>query len=97
MAKHYDNKKDLLRKLKQTKEDTRFTEAATFTAYMSMALYVLANTFDYSTEQAEEFVDAFYQLNSDFNDDKITLDKINQLIEDKLGMAVEGPSRIAKD
>lgn len=57
--KHYDNKNDILRKLRSHDEDVRYAESSTFSAYMLMALYVLRTTCNFETEQAEEFVDSF--------------------------------------
>ena len=94
--KHYDNKNDILRKLRSHDEDVRYAESSTFSAYMLMALYVLRTTCNFETEQAEEFVDSFSVLNEQINSGEVKVEEIIKLVKDELGMEVEGPARITK-
>ena len=94
--KHYDNKNEILRRLRSHDEDIRYAESSTFSAYMLMSLYVLRDTCKFETEQAEEFVDAFLELNNKINNDEISVEEIMKFVKDELGMEVEGPARIAK-
>lgn len=94
--KHYDNKNDILRKLRSHDEDVRYAESSTFSAYMLMALYVLRTTCNFETEQAEEFIDSSSVLNEQINSGEVKVEEIIKLVKDELGMEVEGPARITK-
>ena len=89
--KHYDNKTDILRQMKENRIRADIAAASAFSANMLMSLYVLRDGFGFGQEWAERFVNGMLQLNKDFNDGKITLDEIKRRVYDDLGMFVEMP------
>lgn len=91
MAKHYDNKRDLLREMKENRIRADIAEASAFSANMLMSLYVLRDGFDFGQVRAERFIDGMSRLNQDINDDKITLEDIKKRVFDDLGVIVEMP------
>lgn len=76
--KHYDNKTDILRQMKENRIRADIAAASAFSANMLMSLYVLRDGFGFGQEQAERFVNGMLQLNKDFEADKITLDEIKR-------------------
>lgn len=91
MAKHYDNKRDLLREMKENRIRADIAEASAFSANMLMSLYVLRDGFDFGQVRAERFIDGMGKLNQAINDDKITLEDIKKRVFDDLGVIVEMP------
>ena len=89
--KHYDNKTDILRQMKENRIRAGIAAASAFSANMLMSLYVLRDGFGFGQERAERFVNGMLQLNKDFNDGKITLDEIKRRVYEDLGMVVEMP------
>lgn len=92
MAKrHYDNKRDLLREMKENRIRADIAAASAFSANMLMSLYVLRDGFGFGQERAERFVNGMLKLNQDFEDEKITLNEIIQKVYDDLKIIVEMP------
>ncbi len=89
--KHYDNKTDILRQMKENRIRADIAAASAFSANMLMSLYVLRDGFGFRQERAERFVNGMLQLNKDFEADKITLDEIKRRVYEDLGMVVEMP------
>ena len=86
--KHYDNKTDILRQMKENRIRADIAAASAFSANMLMSLYVLRDGFGLGQER---FVNGMLQLNKDFEAGKITLDEIKRRVYEDLGMVVEMP------
>ena len=89
--KHFDNKRDILREMKENRIRAETAEASAFSANMMMSLYVLSDSFSLNQEQAETFVDAMAALEKRFEDGNITLTQIMQRVFDDYGMIIELP------
>lgn len=92
MKKHFDNKDDLLRTLKKNSRQKQYDTAAAFSANMLMSLYVLRIAFDFGTKRAEAFVDAMAKVNGDIESGELTIDQIQTILLDELGIQVELPN-----
>ena len=91
MRKHYDNKRDLLREMRENRIRADVAAASAFSANMLMSLYVLREGFQFGQTRAERFVDGMQQLNADFESGKISLEEIKKQVFEDLGMVVEMP------
>lgn len=90
--KHYDNKTDILRQIKENRIRADTAAASAFSANMLMSLYVLRDGFGFRQERAERFVNGMLQLNKDFEAGKITLDEIKRRVYEDLAIIVEMPA-----
>ena len=89
--KHFDNKRDILREMKENRIRAETAEASAFSANMLMSLYILSDSFNLNQGQAEAFVDAMGTLEKRFEDGNITLAQIMQRVFDDYGMIIELP------
>lgn len=89
--KHYDNKKNLIRDMKETRIRADIAAASAFSANMLMSLYVLRDGFNFGQVRAERFVVGMHDLNERFEAGEITLEEIKKRIYDEIGMIVEMP------
>lgn len=92
MGKHFDNKKDLLHAIRKQQMDNEMVMAATYTAYMRMALLVLHDHFGFGTQRCEKFGVAMNEMLEAFNDGSITGEQMKKRIFDELSMYVEDPA-----
>ena len=60
--KHYDNKTDILRQMKENRIRADIAAASAFSANMLMNLYVLRDRFGFGQERAERFANGMLQL-----------------------------------
>lgn len=91
MAKHYDNKADIIRRIKENRIRADIAEASAFSANMLMSLYVLRDTFRFGQVRADRFIDGMKKLNQEISEDKISIQDIEKRIFDDLGIVVEMP------
>lgn len=89
--KHYDNKRDLIREMRQTQKRSETAIAATYTAYMLMALYTLHEDFGFGKKRATKFYESIYKRIEEYGDGKLSVAEMQKTIFDKLDMIVEGP------
>ena len=89
--KHYDNKRDLIREMRQTQKRSETAIAATYTAYMLMALYTLHEDFGFGQKRANKFYESMYKRIEEYGDGELSVPEMQKTIFNKLGMIVEGP------
>ena len=89
--KHYDNKNDLLKAVRKQKMENEMVMAATYTAYMRMALLTLHDEFGFGTQRCEKFAVAMNAMLEKFNDGSITGNQMTQRIMDELSLYMEDP------
>lgn len=92
MAKHFDNKNDLLKTVRKQKMENEMVMSATYTAYMRMSLLVLHDEFGFGTSRCEKFGEAMNAMLEKFNDGTITGAQMTQRILDELKMYMEDPA-----
>lgn len=92
MAKHFDNKNDLLKAMRKQKMENEMVMAATYTAYMRMAFLVLHDEFGFGSQRALKFGEAMNKMLEAFNNDAITGDQMIKRIADELGLYMEDPA-----
>lgn len=93
MAKHYDNKNELLRQLKKAQNAEKHTQNcinASYNAYMMIACLVLWEKCNLREKRLQTFVDGVYGLVDAYNDGKITYDDIKKRLND-YGIEFEMP------
>ena len=73
MAKHYDNKNNLIAELKRSRYRTDAAVSATFTAYMMIACLVLYEDLGFRSERLKKFVNGFYKRLDMYNAGTLTV------------------------
>lgn len=89
MKKVQRTKQQLINSVKQKKEINEQARIESFSAFMTMNLYILNKEFGIGPTRASSYIDAFYKLNNDIVDNKISFDEINNYIYDRLGLKIE--------
>lgn len=92
MAKHYDNKNQLLEELKRRKLMADNAIAATFTSYMMLSCMVLFEEFNYDQDDIVKFRDEIYKRLDLYHDGKLTVSDIESTLLNDLGVYIEKPN-----
>lgn len=91
MAKHYDNKNQLLAEMKRLRDTADKAISGAFSAYMMISCMVLYEDFEYDSENMQAYVDGFYKRLDMYHDGKLTVDGLQKDLLDKIGVYVEPP------
>lgn len=92
-CKHYDNKHDLIARLKSNKvhDDVDTAVAATFSAYMMLATLTLHEDLGFGEEQLRQYVDGIYKRIEEHERGTLTVDDMEKTLLEKAGVVVEPP------
>lgn len=82
-------KQQIIDAAKDKKKIQEQARTESFTAFMAMNLYVLNKEFGIGSSRASSFIDAFYKLNTDIVEDKISFNEIYDFIYKRLGIKIE--------
>lgn len=96
MAKHFDNKRDLIFEMKRNKALNENLMGTVFNAYMLMACCVLYEDFEYDEENIQAFVNGIYKQLDRYRDGTLTVTGMEKELFDKLGVIIEHP-KFGKD
>ena len=91
MAKHYDNKNELLRQLKKAQNAEKHTQNcinATYNAYMMIACLVLWEKCNFRENRLTTFVNEFYATVEAFDRGEITYEDMKGRLND-YGIEIE--------
>lgn len=96
--KHYDNKNDLIRKMREVERNNIITQnradkavASSWTAYMMLGMLTLYEDLGFRDKRLNAFNDGIQERLSRFNKGELSLEQISKDLYDKAGVIVEGP------
>ena len=93
--KHYDNKNDLLKKIREVKKTQARADnavAATWTAFMMIALLTLYEDLGFRDKRLNSFIGGMAKRNEQYDSGELTLTEIKKRLYDKAGIVVEPPA-----
>lgn len=85
MAKHFNDKKSLMRRWKEVELQSKYATQIAFSSQMILSLWVLHNRFGFDQDECERFVNEVHIAdNNDLND-------MRQNLLEEVGFCVELP------
>lgn len=93
--KHYDDKNDLLRKMREVKKTQARADhavAATWSAFMMMGLLTLYEDLGFRDKRLNSFIDGMAKRNEQYASGELTLDEIKKRLYENAGVVVEPPA-----
>ena len=92
--KHYDNKNDILRRMREVEKVQNRADnavAASWSAFMMMGLLTLYEDLKFRDKRLNAFIDGVHKRNEQYNNGELTLDELNKRLYDEAGIVVEMP------
>ena len=89
--KHFDNKNDLISRMRATQKRADHAVSATFTAYMMLALTVLYEDLGFRDKRLRKFINGFYKRLDMYNAGTLTVDSMEAKLLNEAGVYVEPP------
>lgn len=92
--KHYDNKNDLIRRMREVEVVQNRADhavAASWSAFMMLGLLTLYEDCGFRENRLNAFIDGMYKRNDQFDRGEITLESIEKDLYEKAGIIIEPP------
>lgn len=93
--KHYDNKNDILRRMREVEKVQNRADnavAASWSAFMMLGLLTLYEDLKFRDKRLNTFIDGMQKRNSQYDSGELTLDEIKKRLYDQAGIIVEPPA-----
>lgn len=94
--RHYDNKNDLLRRLRQVERAENRANcavASSWSAFMMLGLLTLYEDLGFREKRLTAFIDGVHKRNEQFENGEMTLEDIQKKLYDEAGIIVELPKQ----
>lgn len=91
MAKHYDNKNNIIAEMKRSRYRADAAVSATFTAYMMIACLVLYEDLKFRSDRLKKFINGFYKRLDMYNAGTLTVDGMEKKLLEEAGVYIEPP------
>ena len=96
MAKrHYDNKDDILRRMRdveKVKNRSNHAVAASWSAFMMLGLLTLYEDLKFRDKRLNAFIEGMQRRNAEYDRGDLTLDEIKRRLYEEAGIIVEQPT-----
>lgn len=92
--KHYDNKNDILRRMREVEKVQNRADkavAASWSAFMMLGLLTLYEDCGFREKRLNAFIEGIHKRNDQFDRGEISLDDIKKQLYEKAGIIVEQP------
>lgn len=92
--KHYDNKNEILRRLRENEIIQNRADravASSWTAYMMLGLLTLYEDLNFREARLNKFISGVNKRLNQFDRNELSLDEMNKRLYDEAGIIVEGP------
>lgn len=92
--KHYDNKDDIIRRMREVEKVQRRADqavAASWSAFMMMGLLTLYEDLKFRDKRLNAFIDGMQRRNAEYDRGDLTLDEIKKRLYEEAGIIVEMP------
>lgn len=92
--KHYDNKNDLLKRLREVEKVQNRANcaiASSWSAFMMLGLLTLYEDLGFREKRLAKFIDGVHRRNEQFERGEMTLEGIQKKLYDEAGIIVELP------
>lgn len=90
--KHYDNKNDILRRMREVDKVQRRADnavAASWSAFMMFGILTLYEDLGFRDKRINKFIDGMHKRHDEWDTGQLTLDEIRKRLYDKAGVIVE--------
>lgn len=91
MAKHYDNKNDLIRAMRETNKRSQIAEGAAWSGLMAMSLDILYREFGFRDNRLNKFIDEMMKLEHEIDGDGQKFRQVCKRLYDEAGILIEMP------
>lgn len=91
MAKHFDNKRDLLEEMKKTKRMNDHLSAVVFKGYMLIACMTLHEDMHFDEDGIQTFVNGIYDKLEKKTRGELSVNSMERELYEKLGVYIENP------
>ena len=92
--KHYDNKNDILRRMREVEKVQNIADhavAASWSAFMMLGLLTLYEDLKFRDKRLNAFIDGMHKRNEEYDNGTLTLDEIQNRLYEESGIVVEMP------
>lgn len=92
--KHYDNKNDLLKKIREVNKTQARADkamASSWSSFMMLGLLTLYEDLNFRDKRLNMFIDGVVKRNKDFEDGNTSIEEIQEALYNKAGIVVEMP------
>ena len=90
--KHYDNKNDLIRRMREveiTQKRADHAVAASWSAFMMFGLLTLYEDLGFRDKRINKFVDGMKRRNEDYDEGRLSLNEVRKRLYEEAGVIVE--------
>ena len=91
MAKHYDNKNDLIAAMRETNRRSQIAESTVFAGMMAVSLDVLYREFGFRDKRLNRFIDSMVKMETEIDGDPKKYRKVCKRLFDEAGIVIEMP------